>query len=367
MNVRTRISNVAWMIFLCIMTFMLIAALWIRRTYGTLSFAMTDESFRNGLQNKRTLFVRGVLLPTFAVFMALLIIQITWRKLNRRLVTVVSALLMIVSLGVSVVILDATSYLKRLYRLNQEQWYDIDNAVVHALGNVDGVTYTNSKEALENSYRDGRRLFECDLVMTSDGKIVACHDWELWNRETNPDDSAGEDYAPTLETFMSHKIMGKYTPMSGSDIVLFLKEHPDAYIITDTKYAEPEKIKEEFDSLVDIAIENDCEKLLDHFVVQIYHEYMYDVVNNIYPFPNYIFTLYAEGYRGEENKMQQYASFCMIHNIDVITMNAEYYQSGLTDICDRYGLHMFVHTVNEDDEIKAFHEKGIGVYTDNSL
>lgn len=366
MSMRMKIGNVVWIIFLCVTTFVITAALWIRKTYGILSFAMADESFRNGLQNKRTLFGKYVILPTLIVFVLLLIVHIVYKKFNRQRAVYISAILMLLAACAAAMILDVGAYLNRRHRLDQVQWYDTDNVVVHALGKIDGATYTNSREALENSYEAGNRLLECDFIMTADNQIVACHDWEFWNRETNKDELAGEDYIPTLDVFMSRKVMGKYTPLSGEDIVQFLKAHPDMYIITDTKYSEPEEIKEEFQALVEVAKINNCEEVLDRFVVQIYHMYMYDIVDGIYRFPNYIFTLYTEGYRGEEDKMQQYAEFCMLHDIDVITMNAMFYQDGLLDICERYGVHMFVHTVNEEEEIKAYHEKGIGVYTDDN-
>lgn len=366
MSIRTRIRDAVWVILLGTMTFVSTAALWIRRTYGILSLAMANESFRNGLENKRTLFVKHVILPTAVVIGIILMVHIMYKGMNRRRAAYVSAFLLLLSVFASLIILDAGPYFSRLCRLGKGQWYDTDNVVVHALGSIDGVAYTNAKEALEYSYQDGTRLFECDLIMTSDGQIVACHDWDFWNRETYQEDSADENYIPTLDVFMSRKIMGKYTPMSGDDIVQFLRDHPDTYFITDTKYAEPEQIKEEFQALVCAAERNDCKETLDRFVVQIYHGYMYDIVDEIYPFPNYIYTLYTEGYRGEADKMQQYAEFCMLHDIDVITMNADYYQNELSDICERYGIQMFVHTVNDKDEIRVFHESGIGVYTDIS-
>ncbi|MCM1423654.1 MAG: hypothetical protein NC415_07555 [bacterium] len=362
-GIRAKIGNAAWIIFAGIVTFMISAALWVRRTYGTLIFAMTNESFRNGLQNKRTLFAKYVVLPTVAVFMAGVVVSIIHKKMNRRKAAYGMAFLAAVSVCAAACILDAAAYVKRQYRLNQDQWYDADNVILHALGSIDGIAYTNSKEALERSYQDGRRLLECDLIMTADGQIAACHDWEFWSRETNQEIEA--DYGPTLDLFMNCKIRGKYTPLSGEDLMRFMKEHPDVYIITDTKYAEPEAMKKEFRELVDVAQRSGCEEVLDRFVVQIYHGYMYGDVNEIYPFSNYIYTLYQEGYRGDEDEMRQYAEFCMLHDIDVITMNAKYYTDTLSDICERYGIKMFVHTVNESDQIKAFHEKGVGVYTDD--
>ena len=111
--------------------------------------------------------------------------------------------------------------------------------------------------------------------------------------------------------------------------------------------------------------ENDCEEVLDRFIVQIYRGYMHGLIEQIYPFDNYIFTLYKEKYEGDEEKMEEYAKFCMLYGVDVITMEAKYYHDELLDICNRYGLRLFVHTVNDPEEIAAFREKGVGVYTDN--
>ena len=63
--------------------------------------------------------------------------------------------------------------------------------------------------------------------------------------------------------------------------------------------------------------------------------------------------------------MEEYAMFCRQHDIDVITMNAEYYSDELLDICDRYGLQLFVHTVNDEEMKKSFLEKKVGIYTDS--
>lgn len=364
-RIRSRISGTARVICLCAATFIITAAIWIRKTYGILSVAMANASFRNGLQNKRTLFVKGVILPTAVVFVILFIAHMVWRKSCRHWMTYLSILLLILSLGGAAAYLDAGAYLARMQRLSREQWYDKNSIVLHALGAVDADTYTNAREALEYSYQNGSRAMECDFALTSDGQIVACHDWASWNRKSNQDGAAGEDYVPALEEFMSSRIMGKYTPLSGDDIVLFMKEHPDLYLITDTKGARPDEISEEFKTLVETAERNGCEEILDRMVIQIYHAYMYDMVNDIYAFPNYIYTLYQEGYRGEPDQMQQYAEFCMLHDIDVITMNEAYYHEELLDICNQYKVRMFVHTVNGEDEIASFSAQGVGVYTDN--
>ena len=47
--------------------------------------------------------------------------------------------------------------------------------IAHAGGRIEGMNYTNSLEALNNSYKNGFRLFELDIIETSDGEFVAAH------------------------------------------------------------------------------------------------------------------------------------------------------------------------------------------------
>lgn len=369
MESHNKIKKIVWTVFCSISTFLLTGTIWIRRTYGVLALAMVSESFRGGLKNKRILFVKYVMVPTLVVFLVSLIVNRWLKGSHRRSLTYVMGGLMAVSIGAAVIGLDVGAYISRQYGLSRQHWYDSDDLVMHALGSIDGIPNTNSREALENSYQQGNRLLECDMIMTSDWELVACHDWVFWNRNTEVEKPSGggqnEIYIPTLEVFMEHKFLGKYTPLSFADLALFLKEHPDAYVITDTKYVEPEEIKVGFQELVDVIRENDCEEVLDRFIVQIYRGYMHGLIEQIYPFDNYIFTLYKEKYDGGEEKMEEYAKFCMLYGVDVITMEAKYYHDELLDICNRYGLRLFVHTVNDPEEIAAFREKGVGVYTDN--
>ena len=51
-----------------------------------------------------------------------------------------------------------------------------DNLIAHAGGAVDGLTYTNSKEALANALDNGFRYIELDLFKAPDGNVVCLHD-----------------------------------------------------------------------------------------------------------------------------------------------------------------------------------------------
>ncbi|MFK5971735.1 MAG: hypothetical protein QM485_00470 [Flavobacteriaceae bacterium] len=101
--------------------------------------------------------------------------------------------------------------------------------IAHAGGEVNGIKSTNSKQALDQNYKKGFRLFELDIIETSDGELVAAHDWKMWARFT--------DYQGTLPPshaeFMKHKIYGDYTTLDLKGINDWFRAHPDATLVTD--------------------------------------------------------------------------------------------------------------------------------------
>lgn len=102
--------------------------------------------------------------------------------------------------------------------------------IAHAGGGIENQAYTNSKEALDSNYALGRRIFELDFDKTSDGVWVLTHDWESWSKQVKQD-----NHIPPLSEFLKTKILGQYTPLTLSDLEDWLKAHPDASVITDTK------------------------------------------------------------------------------------------------------------------------------------
>ena len=116
-----------------------------------------------------------------------------------------------------------------------------DRFIAHAGGQINGVKSTNSLEALNHSYKKGFRLFELDIIETSDGQYVAAHDWGMWSRFMEYD---GE-LPVTHSKFMSKKIYGDYTTMDMKSINTWFSEHPDATLITD-KVNDPIRFANEF-------------------------------------------------------------------------------------------------------------------------
>lgn len=111
----------------------------------------------------------------------------------------------------------------------ERQASEADRFIAHAGGAVGGHTYTNSLDALDHNYERGFRLFELDIIETADGAFVAAHDWEHWSRITG---YTGE-LPPSRETFLSHRIHGRFTPLDMAAINDWFERHGDATLVTD--------------------------------------------------------------------------------------------------------------------------------------
>ncbi len=119
-----------------------------------------------------------------------------------------------------------------------------DVFIAHAGGAIEGIIYSNSLEALNSSYNKGCRLFELDIIESSDDKFVAAHDWKAYKQIT--DYTNGIDETPLTENqFLSLRINKKYTPLNMQRINEWFSEHSDAILITD-KVNTPKRFSEYF-------------------------------------------------------------------------------------------------------------------------
>lgn len=229
----------------------------------------------------------------------------------------------------------------------------------HAMGGLKDGKYSNSLEAFETNYKKGVRVFEADFSVTSDNVLILRHDW------TKKRGQEGllkyEGYIPTYEEFMNTPLYGKYTPLSCKDIFRLMLEYDDIYIVTDTKDEDYETVERDFQLIVQDAEEMNATSCLDRFIVQIYNDEMYDAVNSVHPFQNWIYTVYK---RGTDN-FEQLCQFCVERNIQVITMNQKKYTQEFQSMVDQYELQLYLHTVNDRKDAREFYKKGVdGFYTD---
>jgi glycerophosphoryl diester phosphodiesterase len=245
---------------------------------------------------------------------------------------------------------------------NNGQWTEHE-VIAHAMGGIQGKTYTNSYEAFIANYEKGVRVFEVDLQLTEDGYLVARHDWDNVNlyeiyEQTPPAGKAGLPL--TLKEFLSLKINKNFTPLHFGDIVGLMMKYPDIYIVTDTKDVDARIIFMQFQKLVNKAISID-EKVLKRIVPQIYHYEMFEVLEELYPFPSYIFTLYAT--REPDENIIDFIS--RTPKIDAVTMNEYRVNDNLVEEINRLGIKSYVHTINDFSVYQNYKTLGLfGIYSD---
>ena len=215
-------------------------------------------------------------------------------------------------------------------------------------------------EGFRDRYARGIRVFEVDLRLTSDQKVVLRHDWRAgWQRDVS------ETSIPTAEEFLDKPILNKYTAMSFKDLLYLMRDYPDICIVTDTKFTEAEIVRLQFEAMLQDARELGLSYLFDRMIIQIYSPLMFQVVDSLHHFSYYIYTLYYDGFSRTEEDFRERAAFCRQNQILGLTMWDYWWREDFAPIAAEYGLKVYTHTVNEPEEALALLEGGIGaVYTD---
>lgn len=104
--------------------------------------------------------------------------------------------------------------------------------VAHAGGAVRGLAYTNSREALDLHYAAGYRVFELDFHWTSDGRLVAVHDWDEISAQFG-----ARSHVFSYDEFVAAKRRDGLHQLTFDDVRGWLRAHRDALVVTDTKAA----------------------------------------------------------------------------------------------------------------------------------
>jgi len=132
------------------------------------------------------------------------------------------------------------------------EWYCEYKVIAHGGGGIEGKTCTNSREGVELAYVNGTRLFDIDIMQTSDSIWVCRHGWKD-NIEQEPNIRVGAyrifqldiqserfhlpDDVPitnrSYEQFVQIKPFHKYSPISLDDFIEFMICHTDVWMICD--------------------------------------------------------------------------------------------------------------------------------------
>ncbi|WP_123041713.1 phosphatidylinositol-specific phospholipase C/glycerophosphodiester phosphodiesterase family protein [Cohnella candidum] len=235
--------------------------------------------------------------------------------------------------------------------------------IAHGMGEIGGTAVSNSYDAFVSNYAKGFRVFETDLQLTSDGYLVARHDWGAYLYgllgQDKPD-GVGEKEPIPLETFKSLRIDGKYRPLEFADIVKLLEAYPDAYLVTDTKEWDPDAVRRKFGIIAETAADI-APEVLKRIVPQIYDQDMYETLEDVYPFYSYIYTLYES-----DDSNEEVVEFVKeTPKIKAVAMPQDRVTQPFASELKRAGVKTYVHTVNDYFVYESLRGLGIdGIYTD---
>ena len=222
--------------------------------------------------------------------------------------------------------------------------------IIHAGGEIDEISGTNSLNALQNSFYNGYRFIEMDFSFTSDRRLVCVHDWETdFFRMNKP-----VGLVLSSEEFKNQKIIGIYDTLTVEELSSWLRNHGDVYIITEIKNENIEGLR---------YINENCGDIKNRLIVQIYNENEYDEVKKM-GYDNIIYTLYALTY-AEKTDTSAISDFVKSHDIAAIAFSDELVSENYINGLKESGARLFVHTINDKNRFEELKAMGIsGIYSD---
>ena len=220
--------------------------------------------------------------------------------------------------------------------------------IAHAGGGVDGVMYSNSIEALDYNYGLGHQLFEIDFSWTSDGKLIAIHDWtEKFEYLFRFSVNAPLDY----DTISHMKMRNNLTVMTLPMLTEWLQRHPYTYIVTDIKEGNIDGLK---------YLAENYGRFSCRFIPQIYETFEYEKVKEL-GFENMILTLYTN-----KQPLEEIDDFIRNNKIFAVAIpygkiNYDTYMK----IFKENDVFVYVHTYNDPEKAAKLLATQIdGLYTD---
>jgi len=241
---------------------------------------------------------------------------------------------------------------------NLKKNYNPYGYVAHGLGSIEGRIITNSKEAFESSYKKGFRIFEVDLVLLKDGTVLAAHD-QMEKRMYNLN-KVWEHYR--FDELSGKCCFGKYTILTGQELLHLVSKFKDAYLITDTKaipflasWSHVDIVRR----LTDIA-KRQFPSLLDRIIPHIAGQKDLSELRKIYPFKNYMLALYRSHITNEE-----VVELVRENGLRAVMMWWDKrYSDQFRDELAEVGATTYVHSLRDPKTINLFKDKGVGVYSD---
>jgi len=221
--------------------------------------------------------------------------------------------------------------------------------IAHAGGGIDGVSYTNSIEALDSNYEKGFRYFEIDFSWTSDNQLVCLHDWGKRFKQ-----NFGFKTKSALSFKQFQELLDKSKnrhPCTLETLSNWVRLHPDSTIITDVKYGNINAITH---------IKEYYPDLVSHLIPQFYQPKEYSVLKQM-GFDKLIWILYQ--FEGKKSSVVDHVKDMQLF---AISMRASQVKKKWARQLINNNQSVFIYTINKLKVINKLTEKyGVkGIYTD---
>ena len=215
-------------------------------------------------------------------------------------------------------------------------WYS-NKFIAHALGNANGIAYSNSREALKSSLAKGFKVLETDINFTADNFPVLSH---------------SDVSKLSLNDFKS--LTAEYTTMSLLDIIEEMQNH-NFYLLLDFKDSSYAGMTAQF------IKEKANERIFDNFIFQINSAKQFCDIKKVDNFRNFHYNF---GLDRNPNTAIPFLLEKGIHTVSVAQRWAK--KKNKLRYLNKYNIKCYAFTINDTETAKSLLQENIwGIFTDS--
>lgn len=226
----------------------------------------------------------------------------------------------------------------------------IPKLITHACGQINGVNYSNSIEALLNSYQNkGSKFIEIDINLSADDKYVLIHDWDktfeyLFGYNIKK--------APKAAEFKKLKIRDSLTTQTLEEFLNFMHKHRDLQLVTDVKAGGNQRFLE--------YIKSNYPELLPRIYIQCYDYSEYLNIKDQGAQHQFL-SLYQE----DKIDFSKLDEFIKTNHVKYVSINKPRAMSDFILSLSKNDITILTHTVNDTEELNILLQRGTNsVFTD---
>lgn len=228
--------------------------------------------------------------------------------------------------------------------LDTDHWSRKGHLISHACGGyVSGIPlmYTNSKEALEYTFKFGFRLMECDVLRMPDGEWYLAHSRSEMYR--------AKEY--------------KFTQQSLPDLLTAMSVKSEVFCLFDVKWKTVEEFGQFIKNLDTLLNMHPDQSLKKRLIIEVYDEQTIQITYE------HGFEMFFTEYRNpQKDCLMETVVLCDRYHIPVIGMGIHHFRQigNRVSVYLNKGIKIYVFSVDSPDEYSRIRQSGAyGVFTNN--